>query len=192
MVGRHVGIGRRHLVENLAEEREGLQNIGLVNTGDLGTRWFAPTACQVKRGADHALGPAPGDHLGIDGNLVAHLDARAQRGKEALGALSDDHEINRRLAGKCCRNALPAAGGADAGVKVEHAPERDLRRQLGAIGFPHIGPAARSQENGVGLPASRQRRIGKIGAAFEKRRGTGGGIQEARARIRPTVERPRS
>ena len=68
--------------------------------------------------------------------------------------------------------------GADAGVEVEPSPQRDLRRQLGAIGLPHVGPAASAQENGVGLSASCQRRIGKIGAAFEKGRGTGGRIEE--------------
>ena len=95
----------------------------------------------------------------------------------------DDHEVNRRLAGKCCWNALPAARGADACVKVKHAPKRDLRRQLGAIRFPHIGPAASAQENGVGLAASDQRRIGKVGAAFKKSRGAGGGIQERQLKL---------
>ena len=147
-----------HLVEDLAEEGEGSKDVRLVDAGDARSR-AVPTLGEPEGRPDHPLGPAPGDHLGIGGELVAEHDPPAERGEEPLGALADHDEVDRRIARQGARDAVEPACGADPRVQVEHDPQRHLGDDLGAVGIADPRQSARPEQDRIGRAARRQGRL---------------------------------
>src|SRR5690348_14286949 len=86
------------LVEEPAEEGEGLEHIRLVNAGQPTANTAACLAAfgEAERELEQALGGPARDHHGL-ARLIFGDNALAHRGEQALGRFPDDDEIDAAL-----------------------------------------------------------------------------------------------
>ena len=91
MVKLHIRVLLSHLQDGLPPQPGGLQDIGLVNIGNL----FAPLPGHVKGHPGDALDLGDGVHLGIEGGgLAVYFLAAPLSEVDAAGQLSDHHDVH--------------------------------------------------------------------------------------------------
>ena len=151
----HVGMLRGRLVEQLAEERVGLEGIGLVDAGEpAGQPARLAALGQAERKLEQPLGGLARDHQGL-ARLVVRHHALAHRGEHAFGRLADHHEVDAALgrADDRGRDAGDEPARPHARIEVEDEAQFDLRHDLGVVGIAHAGQPAGAEQDGVGLLA---------------------------------------
>ena len=152
---------RGGLVEQLAEERIGLERIGLVDAGE-------PARAAARLAP---LGEAEGEFeqplagLARDQQRLARLVVRhhalAHGGEQALGRLADEDEIDAALGGADdrARDAGNEPARPHAGIEVEDEAQLDLRHDLGVVGIADVRQPAGAEQDGVGLFAQLDRAL---------------------------------
>jgi hypothetical protein len=167
VAGRDVGKRLCPLVEDLAEEGEGLEHVGLVDAGYLARApALAALFGEAEGEVEQALAGRPGDHHGVAGNLVVLDGAAPVRGEQAFGRFADQHEVDVAGARACqrMRHAGDGADGAHAGIEAELHAQVELRRDLGAVGIADVRQPHGAEQDGVGL-AARLEGVGRQGLA---------------------------
>src|SRR5207249_3384990 len=144
-----------------------LQYIGLVDTchaADAVPRRPVPTPRELEGTAADPEGARPRDHQGVRGHVAADPDTRPPRGIEALGVLAKDDVVDPLAVGETerARDAGIELDRPEPQVEVEDHPERELGRELGAIGKADVGQPRRAEEDGVGGLADLERLARKV------------------------------
>ena len=182
----HVRMELSDLVENLAEVGEGLEDIRFIDAAQNAGTATGPTPLGELEGeVEETLGGLAGDDERLARLLMCH-HTFAHRGKQALGRLADDDEVNAALRGADdrARHARDQPRRPHPGIEIEVEAQLDLRRDLGVVGVAHRGQAAGAEQDRVRLFAETDRGLGDRHAGRQIIAGAGLGFREAERQAR--------
>ena len=180
-VGLHLGMARGGRVEHLAEERERLEHIRLVDAGQR-ARFAARLAAlgEAKRKFEQPLRGFSRDHQRFARVVVGH-DALAHRREQAFGGFPDHDQVDAALvrADDRARHAGNQPRRAHPGIEVEMEAQFHLRHDLGVVRIAYRRQPAGAEQDGVGLVAQPHRRVRHRLAGFAIIVGAGWRVGEA-------------
>ena len=178
-------------VEHLAEERERLEHVRLVDAGQAAAHPSARLAAfsQPERKLEQPLRGLAGDDQRL-ARLVVGDDALAHRGEQAFGGFPDDDEIDAALVGADdrARHARNQPRRTNAGIEIEMKAQFDLRHDLGVVGVAHRRQAAGAEQNRVSLVAQPHRTLRHRLAGLPVMVGTGRRVGEAELQVRRRLD----
>src|ERR1700759_5871637 len=121
------------LIEHLAKERESLEDICLVDTGEAARpAAFLAALGEVEGKLEQPFRGLARDHQRLASILVGD-NALPHRGEQAFGRLPDDDEVDAALVSPDdrARYARDQPRRTDTGIEIEVKAQFDLRHDLG-------------------------------------------------------------